>query len=64
MGFFKKCKFTIEYEVDLDAIKGWGYEPEDWHALAMEPITRQSHYNTKAKVVASEILDRDIVEPA
>jgi hypothetical protein len=55
---FKKCKFTIEYEVDLDAVAGWGYDPEDWHALAMEQVTRQTHYNTKARVVASEILDR------
>lgn len=58
MGLLKKCKFTIEYEVDLDAVKGWGYEPEDWHALAMEPVTRQTPYNPSAKVVASEVLDR------
>ena len=58
MGFFKKCKFTIEFEADLDAVKGWGYEPEDWHVLAMESVLRQRHYNTKAVVVKSEILDR------
>jgi hypothetical protein len=58
MSFFKRCKFTIEYEVDLDAVKGWGYEPEDWHELAMSSVIRQSHYNTKAEVVKSEIVDR------
>ena len=55
---FKRCKFTIEYEVDLDAVRGWGHEPADWYALAMEPVTRQSHYNTSATVTKSEIFDR------
>ena len=44
---FKKCKFTIEFEADLDAVRGWGYEPEDWHNLAVREFERQSHYNTK-----------------
>ena len=42
----RRCRILIEYEVDLDAVPGWGYAPADWIRLAVEGVTRQSHYNT------------------
>jgi hypothetical protein len=42
----RRCRILIEYEVDLDAVPGWGYAPADWIELAVSNVTRQSHYNT------------------
>jgi hypothetical protein len=52
---FKQAEITIKYTVDLDAVPGWGHEPEDWINLAKEPVLRQSHYNTSAEVVSVEV---------
>ena len=50
----RRVKFTIEYEVNLDALLGWGHQIEDWQKLAMSDILRQEHYHTTAKVVQNK----------
>ena len=51
---FKRARIIIAVEVDLDAVPGWGHEATDWVNLIVEPINRQSHYNTSCEVLSIE----------
>jgi hypothetical protein len=51
----KRVRFTVEFEADLDMVPGWGYEPEDWHVLAMHEFKRYTRYATTARVVSSQV---------
>lgn len=51
----RRAKFTIEFSVDLDSVRGWGYSVEDWIKLATADIMRQSHYNASHEVKSIEI---------
>jgi hypothetical protein len=57
----RRCNICIEYAVDLDAVPGWGYAPDDWINLATEAVVRQSHYNT-SYVVHGIVIDGVMVD--
>ena len=50
-----QVKFTIEFTADLDSVPGQFHNADDWHNMAMREVLRQTHYNTKATLVTSEI---------
>lgn len=59
MALNRRVRFTVEYEVNLDLFPGWGYSPEDWHALAISEnsgVMLQKHYKPTAKVVDSTVI--------
>ena len=54
----RKVKFTIEFTADLDRETGYLNNPKDWHNMAMREVLRQTHYNTEATIVTSEITEK------
>jgi|TARA_R110002012_G_scaffold54975_1_gene140502 hypothetical protein len=54
----RQVKFTIEFTADLDSVPGFLHNPEDWHGMAMREVLRQTHYDTEAKLVTSEIVEK------
>jgi len=53
-----QVKFTIEFTADLDGVPGQFHNAEDWHNMAMREVLRQTHYNTDARLVDSEIMEK------
>ena len=57
----KRVKFTIEWEVDLDMMAGFGNQPESWAEYLVAPsgdLLRQTHYNPSVKIVKTEVTNR------
>jgi hypothetical protein len=54
-----QVKFTIEFTADLDSVPGQFHNADDWHNMAMREVLRQTHYNTAATLVKSEIVEKN-----
>jgi hypothetical protein len=52
---YKRVKFLVEFEVNLDSLPGWGHQVEDWQKLVMEDFLRQTCYKPEARVVELEV---------
>ena len=53
----RKVKFTVEFTADLDDVQGQFHTADDWYIMAMREVLRQTHYNTDATLVTSEIVE-------
>lgn len=48
----RRVKFTVEIEVDLDRVPGWGYQVEDFHDHVVKHLEQEPNvYNIKALVI-------------
>jgi hypothetical protein len=51
-----RVKFTMEFEVDLDMVPGFGHQPDDWKKFIVNTLAQQvPHYNPTIKMVAAEL---------
>lgn len=52
---FKRAIIKMTFTVDLDALPGWGHQPEDWVKLIQREFLAQSHYGARATVDSVKI---------
>ena len=59
----KRVEIKLKFSADLDAVPGWGYDPQDWVNYVNNALSRQSHYNTKVDIESVDVSTKETFQP-
>lgn len=48
----KRITITMQFEVNLDLVPGWGHEAQDWIEIIQREFLRQRSYKPATRLVA------------
>jgi hypothetical protein len=46
----KRVNINLTFSADLDQVRGWGFDPQDWVALIQSELMRNAHYHPRLEV--------------